>query len=667
MKKINYFAGIFTALLFTFNVGAQSIVNGDFEQATTHGHPNNATNWDRGCSQNYGSQSGWYQGTSDLYTSAVLPAQNRLNPRLANTYNFAGMLGPKMSTINGQPTLVRGESVINKVNGTFVASREYTLSFYAARVYFGNVGQNANVKAEAVLRVDGDCTQEKIIPININIPIDNTGEGANATNNWTYLSATFTLNAAEAAQQFDAIEIRHKYEGFDISFPDMLFVDDLSLSYEDLSTADIEALNPISYSSEPSYYGNIDIAHFCEGDILVDGSGSANETNYYITVKEFDLINWAPVPGGVSYTTQPINGQVPSSIDLEAAIGASLSTGAYYQASIIVGPDWNADWLYFTVDECCPEELELEIDCARGEISVINLPEGSTVTSTQWVRKKKITGTGTVILTGETSYPTLVAQGNGYYEVTMTIVLANGMECTVTGLIFYSEEDCCQAMYPNGLEAWVAASNNIIGYQTVAACGTTFDVPIICNTNREYSFDISLCPNIDGYSIYNGHFNTSNCTDYNTLYSTAGSGTIPSPLTLIPGQFQAGAVNNLSIYASDPGLNPTFQSVNILWIPGSSEQCGDAKRYTIELEDPKGEVTISEIHPNPANDFATVSLNQIASGTVGVFSMDGRELTSVSFEDQQEVTLSTMDLPNGMYIVQLNVNNQTITKKLIKK
>ena len=480
MKRMNLIAILFTALSFAFNLSAQTVVNGGFEQATGPGHPNYATNWDRGCSQNYSNVSGWFQGTSDLYTAGSMPAQNRVNPRTANNYNFAGMIGPKMATINGQQTLKRMESVINQVNGTFVANRQYTISFYAARAYFGAIGQQTNVKMEALLRVYGDCNQEKLIPININLPIQNYGEGANATNNWTYLTATFTLTAAEEAQQFDAIEIRPKYEGVNFTI-EHIFVDDLTMSYVDLSTADIEALNPISYSSEPSYYGNIDVAHFCEGDIFVDGSGSENETSYYITVKEWDLMNWIPVPGGVSYTTQPINGQVPASIDLEAAIGTSLSTGAFYQASIIVGPNWDADWLYFTVDECCPDELELEIDCNRSEISVTNLPQGATVTSTTWVRKRKITGAGTVILTGATNYSTIVAQQDGYYEVTMTMVLANGMECTVTGMIYYSEDNCCQVLYPNGLKAWVAANNNVIGYQTVAACGTTFNVPIICN------------------------------------------------------------------------------------------------------------------------------------------------------------------------------------------
>ncbi|MDG1332757.1 MAG: T9SS type A sorting domain-containing protein [Crocinitomicaceae bacterium] len=551
MKNLNFLAVLFTALLFTSNLSAQIVVNGDFEQATGPGHPNNATNWDRGCSENINT-SGWFQGTSDLYTASSLPAQNRINPRLAGTYNFAGMLGPQMSTINGQPTLVRKESVINKViNGPFVANRQYTVSFYGARAYFGNIGQNTNVKAEIVLRVAGDCTQEKVIPINTNIPIQNFGEGANATNNWTFLTTTFTLSQAEAAQQFDAIEIRHQYEGFDINFPDFLFVDELTMSYIDMDP--------------------------------------------------------------------------------------------------------------------CPENLGLEIDCNRGEISVTNLPAGATVTSTTWIKKRKITGAGTVIISEEGNYPTIIAQGDGYYEVTMTFTLPDGTECTVTSSIFYSEDDCCLITHPDGLQAWLASNNNVVGYQTVSACGTTFNVPIICNSNREYTFDISLCPGIEGYSIFNGHFNPANCTDFNTLYGTAGSGTIPSTLTLISGQYQPGEINNLTIYATDPGLNPTSQSVNILWIPGTSDDCFDTKNFNAGNDRPTQELEIKGIHPNPASDFATVSLNQSASGAVGVFSTDGRELKMVSFNDQNEITFETMDLPNGMYIVKIMANNKTITHKLIKE
>ncbi len=412
------------------------------------------------------------------------------------------------------------------------------------------------------------------------------------------------------------------------------------------------------------------------GPILTVGPGQGAGVSG-IQSEEFILYEFCDTDGQLPNCNSPMWSQV-SSVSGNPTISGNvqfpyvLNTNCMYKVVYTVtsqctGQVYENCQIVFYPDEC-PEGLELEVDCEKGRISVVNLPQGSTITFTKWSWKKKITGTATQFFAGSGNYSSVSpVMGNGFYEVTMTITLANGMECEVTGIAFYSDDDCCQITHPDGLQASLAANNNVVGYQTVSACGATFNVPIICNEGREYAFDISLCPGIEGYSIFNGEFNPSTCTDISTLYSLAGSGTIPSTLTLTSGEYALGQINNLTIYATDPGLNPTSQSVNILWIPGNSEQCSNTKKRIVNDEVPTKELEISAIHPNPANDFTTVSWNKLASGTVGIYAMDGRELTSVSFEDQREVQLSTMDLPNGMYIVKLIVDNQTITEKLIKE
>ncbi|NVK65845.1 MAG: T9SS type A sorting domain-containing protein [Flavobacteriales bacterium] len=412
------------------------------------------------------------------------------------------------------------------------------------------------------------------------------------------------------------------------------------------------------------------------GPILTVGPGQGAGVSG-IQSEEFILYEFCDTDGQLPNCNSTMWSQV-SSVSGNPTISGNvqfpyvLNTNCMYKVVYTVtsqctGQVYENCQIVFYPDEC-PEGLELEVDCEKGRINVVNLPQGSTVTFTKWSWKKKITGTATQFFAGSGNYSSVSpVMGNGFYEVTMTITLANGMECEVTGIAFYSDDDCCQITHPDGLQASLAANNNVVGYQTVSACGATFNVPIICNKEREYAFDISLCPGIEGYSIFNGEFNPSTCTDISTLYSLAGSGTIPSTLTLTSGEYAVGQINNLTIYATDPGLTPTFQSVNILWIPGNSEQCSNTKNRIVNDEVPTKELEISAIHPNPANDFTTVSWNKLASGTVGIYAMDGRELTSVSFEDQREVQLSTMDLPNGMYIVKLIVDNQTITEKLIKE
>lgn len=76
-----------------------------------------------------------------------------------------------------------------------------------------------------------------------------------------------------------------------------------------------------------------------------------------------------------------------------------------------------------------------------------------------------------------------------------------------------------------------------------------------------------------------------------------------------------------------------------------------------------------EIYPNPANDFINIRLNLDKNypTELKIYSVDGRliaqQLTSSS--QLNNTKISTADLPTGTYILQLLIENQLITKRLI--
>ena len=76
------------------------------------------------------------------------------------------------------------------------------------------------------------------------------------------------------------------------------------------------------------------------------------------------------------------------------------------------------------------------------------------------------------------------------------------------------------------------------------------------------------------------------------------------------------------------------------------------------------------MYPNPANENVIITLNatQKSEGNVNLFDMKGALVKSINTQlvaGMNSVNLSLTDLPKGMYFVQINSNESTLTKKLI--
>ena len=76
------------------------------------------------------------------------------------------------------------------------------------------------------------------------------------------------------------------------------------------------------------------------------------------------------------------------------------------------------------------------------------------------------------------------------------------------------------------------------------------------------------------------------------------------------------------------------------------------------------------MYPNPANENVSIvfNANQKSEGNVNLFDMKGALVKSINTQlvaGMNSVNLSLTDLPKGMYFVQINSNESTLTKKLI--
>ncbi|HYG04506.1 MAG TPA: MBG domain-containing protein [Chryseosolibacter sp.] len=69
------------------------------------------------------------------------------------------------------------------------------------------------------------------------------------------------------------------------------------------------------------------------------------------------------------------------------------------------------------------------------------------------------------------------------------------------------------------------------------------------------------------------------------------------------------------------------------------------------------------IYPNPADDFLHIEIEKSAHNTIGVFSVDGKQMMSI----QNAGTVNVSDLKSGLYLIRINASGKTMTYKLFKK
>jgi len=120
-------------------------------------------------------------------------------------------------------------------------------------------------------------------------------------------------------------------------------------------------INPYRTIQVASLYGPIDVSVLClSNDLLVDGSDSECEVSYFIELSEFNLNTWVNSQVLHSGWVQPL-AQAPSSIDITHFIpqGYQLRPGIVYKFRLAVGNPWDVTDIWFMIDCCSNDPVEL--------------------------------------------------------------------------------------------------------------------------------------------------------------------------------------------------------------------------------------------------------------------------------------------------------------------
>ncbi|TWP30116.1 T9SS type A sorting domain-containing protein [Apibacter muscae] len=74
-----------------------------------------------------------------------------------------------------------------------------------------------------------------------------------------------------------------------------------------------------------------------------------------------------------------------------------------------------------------------------------------------------------------------------------------------------------------------------------------------------------------------------------------------------------------------------------------------------------------QVTPNPNSGIFKVMLTDIPEGMLRVFSFTGDEVYTKSFKAESEISINIQSFPAGVYVVQVQSQGQTVSKKIMKK
>jgi Secretion system C-terminal sorting domain len=113
------------------------------------------------------------------------------------------------------------------------------------------------------------------------------------------------------------------------------------------------------------------------------------------------------------------------------------------------------------------------------------------------------------------------------------------------------------------------------------------------------------------------------------------------------------------------------QTIRLAWINTSNDQ------NLLSIDDIKVEKSVLStnsfldskfsIIPNPANDFVNISNSEnIKVSSVKITDLNGRVVKQSSFDSVSDFKINVSDLSSGIYMMNINSNEGSVTKKIIK-
>jgi hypothetical protein len=637
------------------------INNCGFENYTTplpynSGTITNATGWYDGCA--WGNINGTL-GTPDLITNdpsvgvfAKIPLMGhvaaRNNGLTNNSFAAIGGMGPTAT----YPELY-GESIMTGLNENLSEDYVYTFSAWTGVWYYNNITPPV-FQMQVVLRKPNNCTDSKVVFTSGNVPVLNRGADGVVTSNWSQITGTFVLDAADVAQGYSLIEIRLT----DGTAPTRVGIDDVSLTKvlrpkAAFSFVNIGQTYTTAYSNQ---WGNVPITQMCaapapaETQVLINGSASSNEQSYRITVQEWDVLNWTAV--GAPLFNQWITPytQVPTAdINLSNLAGVTIQPGKTYRVILGVGHVVHDVSQLIRINPLPTIDVPATATICNGDAASISV-------NATW--PVKVYRGSTLVGTYSSSPISLSPTTTTTYTFTTTTQYG----CSASDQIAITVNNCPRASFVfENVSAVVNEGPTQYGYVPV----TQLCAPNVIIDGTASTYETSYWVDVETMNI-------SNWTMGPYLYSGWTSGQINGDINLLTliqqnnptFNFQVGQIYNVGI-----SLSPTspYSSVNKLFrVVNCAKSLGG-----MELEEVSSDNSVHSsvtVFPNPSNGTFKVTFDQLMAQKVVVTNLLGEEVYNSDISDEiASLSIDLSDRPAGVYMLHVKQSNgETILEKIVK-
>jgi hypothetical protein len=289
---------------------------------------------------------------------------------------------------------------------------------------------------------------------------------------------------------------------------------------------------------------------------------------------------------------------------------------------------------------CCPDDLEISMNCETGRMEVQNLPSNITINNMFWDFDFQ-----TLPNSNSTTFqPTQ----EGVYSFGIIFTFPNGEECHHFIHYDYTEADCCEVL-GSQVEVNLVNVNN---YHTVPNTPHgAMEIPAMCG---RITLDGSLSTCEDSYYISVAAFDPVSWTNDpsvspNPLYEgwTQGQASNSIDLTLAPFNL---VFTDQTYYMIQFAVGPDWDATYILfWY-----NC-DTKREMV-------------LTPNPTQGQFTVSMTQnTEEGSLEVLDITGNSVFKGTVSKDKASKVDISKTKAGIYFVRVNIGGEIYSKKLLKK
>jgi Secretion system C-terminal sorting domain len=246
---------------------------------------------------------------------------------------------------------------------------------------------------------------------------------------------------------------------------------------------------------------------------------------------------------------------------------------------------------------------------------------------------------------------------------------------TTSGWTLYNDTNTPQGTYATIFpDAWNIVAWNAEGTNKTASCPSWFTPAAVADrwlitppivvpsgtgtvnlTFKVRSHDPDV-PFQDGYSL-----KLSTTNNVKTSFTVNLITVVNAPNTLI----SATALTTLDLSAY------SGQTIRLAWINTSND------KNLLSVDDIKVEKSVLStnsfldskfsISPNPTNDFVNISNSEnIKVPSIKITDLNGRVVKQSNFDSVSDIKMNVSDLSSGIYMMNINSNEGSVTKKIIK-